>query len=492
MDFDWKWQDSLDDLPPDQLGRGEYAKFLTEFLNSKATQSYVMNLNAEWGAGKTYFLKRWFNEVKKRHPAAYIDAWKNDFSEDPLLTVITEITEALKSNRNVAAENYRGDLFRSGGRLLKQAGPAFFKGILKTYAGVDSEDFDAESFSDAAEKALTLGVEEHKNKLIELENFKTSIKRWLQDCFEHGQKQPMYVFIDELDRCRPTYAIELLETVKHLFDIEGVVFVIATDTDQLQHSIKVVYGSEFEALKYLQRFFNRTYKLRVQAPNKYIEFSGPYQATLKSSLRENGGGLVKTSEEDIVTNLSSIVDFFGFDLRTTDQWLDKLSSICNGEKSNSNYLWPIVAVLSAMQIKDESLFAQIFPRSGEKHSLSVDSINTIMGCWGNYESKVKVNFRPVTFKQIPINGRHDRTRPNPYQETGLDTEIKIADLVYGINNGFVGLNREHTVRDSRDSLIRNSKADVKMLPLVIDENCRVGDMSLDKYLNLVEMASDLT
>jgi len=55
----------------------------------------------------------------------------------------------------------------------------------------------------------------------------------------------MFILIDELDRCRPTYAIELLENIKHLFDIEGLYFIIATDSTQLSYSINAVYGNKF-------------------------------------------------------------------------------------------------------------------------------------------------------------------------------------------------------------------------------------------------------
>ncbi|QDE47832.1 hypothetical protein EIN43_17235 [Enterobacter hormaechei] len=65
---------------------------------------------------------------------------------------------------------------------------------------------------------------------------------------------PTFIFIDELDRCRPNYAIDMLETIKHLFDINNVVFVIATDKEQLSHSICSVYGSGFDATRYLDRF----------------------------------------------------------------------------------------------------------------------------------------------------------------------------------------------------------------------------------------------
>ena len=61
------------------------------------------------------------------------------------------------------------------------------------------------------------------------------------------------VMIDELDRCRPSYAVEFLETAKHLFVVNQVVFVLAINRKQLAHAVRALYGNEFEAEAYLRR-----------------------------------------------------------------------------------------------------------------------------------------------------------------------------------------------------------------------------------------------
>ncbi len=89
-----------------------------------------------------------------------------------------------------------------------------------------------------------------------LENFRVNLASLIDLLHtEYGMQLPMYIFVDELDRCRPTYAIQMLERIKHLFDIPNLAFVVATDTTSLSHSIKAVYGSEFDSKQYLQRFF---------------------------------------------------------------------------------------------------------------------------------------------------------------------------------------------------------------------------------------------
>ena len=94
-------------------------------------------------------------------------------------------------------------------------------------------------------------IQTFRNNLLQLTNY---IDQKLP-----SKKLPIFIFVDELDRCRPSYAIELLENIKHLFGVRGVYFVVATDSEQLSHSIKSVYGSGFDSERYLKRFFDQEY-----------------------------------------------------------------------------------------------------------------------------------------------------------------------------------------------------------------------------------------
>lgn len=64
------------------------------------------------------------------------------------------------------------------------------------------------------------------------------------------------IFIDELDRCKPDYAIRLLERIKHYFDDERITFVFSVNLTQLQWTVKGYYGSSFDATGYLEKFFD--------------------------------------------------------------------------------------------------------------------------------------------------------------------------------------------------------------------------------------------
>jgi hypothetical protein len=75
------------------------------------------------------------------------------------------------------------------------------------------------------------------------------------------------------DRCRPNFAIELLERVKHIFSLENFVYILGTDTKQLANAIRGVYGSEFDGERYLKRFIDRTYHFQETPKDKLIEFA---------------------------------------------------------------------------------------------------------------------------------------------------------------------------------------------------------------------------
>jgi hypothetical protein len=132
---------------------------------------------------------------------------------------------------------------------------------------IDSEKIK-EMLADATGEMAGDLVEQFNEKADANEKFIKLIEESLEKLPEN---QNLVIFIDELDRCRPTYAIELLERIKHLFSVERLVFVLSTDTEQLSHSIRAVYGNDFDAKKYLNRFIDLDYSLKEPDLKKYID-----------------------------------------------------------------------------------------------------------------------------------------------------------------------------------------------------------------------------
>lgn len=103
--------------------------------------------------------------------------------------------------------------------------------------------------SDSLEKAIDISTNSAKNFLLhdstlfsEYKEFKDAIsdfKESLEGIVSNQRK--IVIIIDELDRCKPTFAVQLLEIVKHLFDIKGITFIFMLDIEQLSYLIKTIY-----------------------------------------------------------------------------------------------------------------------------------------------------------------------------------------------------------------------------------------------------------
>lgn len=277
----------------DQLGRKQVAanleKYLTNRYHAKPTESgFVLAVNAEWGFGKTFMLQCWRDELEsKNYPVVYFDAWKNDFTPEPLIAFISEIDNGLKPSftKIPAAKRALNGAMGKVKKLIKPSIQIIGMALLKQIAGLSAEkihdlfsDGDAdevdietdsitkhaslESTTKALEKMVAESLKEHKTTKAAIEEFKGKLTL-LIDALEMstGVELPIFILVDELDRCRPDYAIELLEGIKHLFGVKGIYFVVATNIDQLSESVKAVYGAGFDGARYLKRFFDLEYTL---------------------------------------------------------------------------------------------------------------------------------------------------------------------------------------------------------------------------------------
>jgi hypothetical protein len=254
----------------DQMNRRGVAKFLTDYLDA-TPKIKVLNVNSAWGSGKTFFLKNWVAQQSPDRACVYFNAWETDFSGDAFVALVAAIKNQLHDviGPLQGAEDVIRNFTSKAAKTLIAATPALAKGVVKKFTGLDvgllSELADGDAVADAAEKAVEKLIEQNKETIALVAEFKTVFHELiLLSSGARGvsaETKPVYIFIDELDRCRPIFAIELLERIKHLFDVRGCKFIIATDTQQLGHSIKAVYGAGFASDKYLKRFFDAEFTL---------------------------------------------------------------------------------------------------------------------------------------------------------------------------------------------------------------------------------------
>lgn len=258
----------------DFMGRKPSSDFLTKYILAN-DHVKVLNVNSPWGAGKTFFLTRWKEELSKSHVCVMFNAWETDYSAEPLLALITCIEQQTKDKLDITSSATGRHVVNTGSKILKKAAPLIAKGLVKKFVGVEIDDLfgkdTGDDTADAAKDLVSSLIEDQAKTAQHVDEFKKAIVERLSSSAQNdGLSSPAFIFIDELDRCRPTYAIELLERIKHFFELDDCRFIIASDSKQLAHSIRAVYGQGFASERYLNRFFDAEFSLDNSNPFELV------------------------------------------------------------------------------------------------------------------------------------------------------------------------------------------------------------------------------
>jgi hypothetical protein len=265
--------DPADPFASDVLDRLDFAGGLTELVKS-VDSAFVLNLEAGWGQGKTTFLHMWRQYLKNRGmPSLYFNAWETDFSRDPLVSFIGELTASMHELVGGDSQRASQQLARVrevGLKVIRRAVPAAVK--LVTAGLLDLSDVTESILSEVGEKIAEDQLKAYEDGKSSINGFRNELAKFAGSLIEGGSGPPLVVIVDELDRCRPDYAIRTLEVIKHLFNVTGIFFVVATDTRQLANAVRHTYGLDTAAGDYLRRFFDVTMMLPDANGRKFVEF----------------------------------------------------------------------------------------------------------------------------------------------------------------------------------------------------------------------------
>ncbi|WBF68275.1 KAP family NTPase [Desulfovibrio subterraneus] len=262
----------------DKLGRKDEIVRLTNLMKGTDTP-LVMTLGAPWGAGKSSFVRMWKAYLESpaggEHCCIVFDAWESDFNKEPLLGCMGEIGEFIKSHKHSsswygqALSAFEKVVDELPGLLKATAGMATF--LSWAVPGVGALAAGLNAGADAAEKVRNYVEGGHSDLKASLKVFKEGLREFVA-LVTDGGKKPLYFFIDELDRCEPEYAIKLLESVKHFFDVENIIFVLSVDMAKLGSMAQVRYGEGYDASGYLGRFVDVEYTMANVDIDAFIRF----------------------------------------------------------------------------------------------------------------------------------------------------------------------------------------------------------------------------
>ena len=344
-------------LSKDLLDRNKDVWRFARFCDAQEGSCSIA-LDAKWGAGKTFFVKQVqmliesFNqfteiyseeEVKEIQRAfseyihqgtelielqpevcVYYDAWMNDRDEDPVLSLIYAIIKSAAQH-----SYFKTDL----------ASSKVFSLIADCFARTNTT-----AIVDTLKDRDPLSQIKSKKEVHEL------VAEFLESLLpEQGNR--LIVFIDELDRCKPEYAVSLLERIKHYFSNDRITFVFSVNLGELQHTVKHYYGQGFDACRYMDRFFD----YRIALPE--VDMTRYY--------KEIGLEDKKWSFESIC---KAVIGYFGFSLREVEKFYrhtriavyrpthDHGQFDFADEKAEEFSLCLIVPIVIGLKMKDISLY----------------------------------------------------------------------------------------------------------------------------------------
>ena len=205
--------------------------------------SLVVSLNAEFGFGKSTFFKMWENDLvarlkedKETPLTISLNAWESDYYDEPLVPVIGTLIEAIEKQIEDPEKDEKFQKLKNAAKDVAWFALGLAHSSIKE--GLKVDVLQASKLAEGKREERGEAVEAARPDLLDdyqkRRHALSKLKELLRGYFENDSPKA-FVFIDELDRCRPNYAVSYLETIKHVFDIHGLVFVLAVDYEHLEN-----------------------------------------------------------------------------------------------------------------------------------------------------------------------------------------------------------------------------------------------------------------
>lgn len=407
----------------DKLGLKPFSEKLERFLmveHDFVDGSLVVSLNAPFGAGKSTFLSMWkadFDARRKSDPvvpkAIIINAWDNDYCGDPLLSIVSALIKAADGD-GPKKTSEAADRLREAAKDVGWFVTGLANNFAAHWAGVDPAA--AGKFAEDKQKARLPKTPDfislYEGRSLALSKLKSTLKEVFG-----GEFPKAFLFVDELDRCRPDYAINYLETIKHVFDVHGLVFVLAVDLDQLECSAKALFGSDLNFADYFRKFAQRTISIPEPDEQSLRNLADHY---ILFYLEREGKRLSKLAiHGDLARNITELVHALKMPPRQVQEMFRIIGHTVAASQANQRgqIYWCIglgVILLAALKVAELSMYMKI----GRDETSPKEVGGFLIGLLGTKRAK--------WWFQVYLTG--NRTRENR-EVSEYEAELKAIGLI---------------------------------------------------------------
>lgn len=213
--------------------------------------------NADIGSEIGKLLKIEDDSILHSYLPVYYSAWENDYWDDPLPSLGSAIAATGSAHFSTRTDLETGEVVVTALDAVLQSmqfnnlpNIGGLSEIRKTLAGSEL-------------------IEGYRNRGQLRQNVNALIDASLP---EHANK--MLLIIDELDRCRPTFALKALEEIKNLFTSDKLIILCSVNIDQLAKTVEGIYGPGTDGDGYLERFYDAKVCLSPISKTAFMSYKG--------------------------------------------------------------------------------------------------------------------------------------------------------------------------------------------------------------------------
>ncbi len=300
---------------------------------------------------------------EKGIPSIYIDAFQNDYTEDAFISIASAITSYVDQHSTEAqkSSDFRDKAKKVGVRLLSWTAKIGIKaatlGIIKE-SDIDTlSEIGDDVASDTSETIANLVKERlsaHSKETELIQSFRESLSNLPAALMENSTGR-LVIIVDELDRCKPSFAVEVLEKIKHIFSVKNVAFFLVMHKQQLEEAIRSVYGSNIDAHTYLQKFINVETSIPKRISDRHNNDIELYIKKLLELHEITTWG----DDRNIVDYLIPLAQHFNLSLRQLEKVFTNLAIIYSTSGENHLRLVPIIVFCAVVKVVNPNVFENI-------------------------------------------------------------------------------------------------------------------------------------
>lgn len=231
---------------------------LHELIHHQVEPPFSLSLNGSWGSGKTSLMKALESKLTQDgFPILWFNPWEYERAEDVVQCFLANLSRKAESQWDVATENL--------GIFALTAVTGIVDAAFQLLTNKTVSFKNTKEIYDQVNAAISDDETKFKDPIAVIHAAFAKLTQEISNQKKHG-KRPLVVFLDDLDRCLPDKALEMLEALKNLFVCQGarVIFIAGIDTEVAKSFIMQRY--ENIPSSYAANYFRKIFHATVNVP----------------------------------------------------------------------------------------------------------------------------------------------------------------------------------------------------------------------------------